>query len=85
MKRGFPGGSVVKNVPAMQEMQETWVLSLGQTDTLEEGMATYTSILARKIPWTKEPWQAMVHGVTRSWTQLSTQDHGEMSGLITSN
>ena len=38
--RGFPGGSVVKKVPAMQETQETWVRSLGQEDALEMGMAT---------------------------------------------
>ena len=43
---GFPGGSVVKNMPAMQETQETWVLSLGWEDPLEEGMATHSSILA---------------------------------------
>ena len=53
--RGFPGGSVVKKVPAMQETQETWVRSLGQEDALEEGMATHSSILAWRIPWTEEP------------------------------
>ena len=37
---GFPGVSVVKNLLAMQEMQETWVQSMGQEDPLEEGMAT---------------------------------------------
>ena len=36
-------------------MQETWVRSLGLEDTLEEGMATYSSILAWRIPWTEEP------------------------------
>ena len=36
-------------------MQETRVLSLGQEDPLEKGMATYSSILAWKIPWTEEP------------------------------
>ena len=40
---GFPGGSVVKNPPAMQEM---CVESLGQEDPLEKGMATHSSILA---------------------------------------
>ena len=40
---GFPGGSVVKNPPAMQE---TWVLSLGREDPLKEGMATDSGILA---------------------------------------
>ena len=52
--KGFPGGSAVKNLPAMQEMQETWVQSLGQEDPLEEEMAIHSSILAGKIPWTGE-------------------------------
>ena len=43
---------MVKNLPAMQE---TLVRSLGQEDSLEKGMATHSSILAWKIPWTKEP------------------------------
>ena len=43
---------MVKNPPAMQETQ---VPSLGQDDPLEEGMATYSSIPARRIPWTEEP------------------------------
>ena len=47
------GGSVVKNLFAIQEMQETWVQSLGQKDPLEEGMATHSSILAWRIPWTE--------------------------------
>ena len=37
---------MVKNLPAMQEPQETWVQSLGQEDPLEQGVATYSSILA---------------------------------------
>ena len=53
--KGFPGGSAVRNLPAMQEMQETWVRSLGQEDCLKEEMATHSSILAWKIPWTEEP------------------------------
>ena len=52
---GFPSGSVMKNLPAVQEMQETQVWSLGQEDPLEEGMGTYFSILVRKISWTEEP------------------------------
>ena len=43
---------MVKNLPAMQETQ---VRSLGQDDPLEEGMATHSSILAWRIPWTEEP------------------------------
>ena len=50
----FPSGLGVKNTPTMQEMQETWVRSLGQEDPLEEGMATHSSILAQKIPQTEE-------------------------------
>ena len=52
---GFPSGSAVKNPPAMQEPQETRVQSPGQEDPLEEDMATHSSILAGKIPWTEKP------------------------------
>ena len=45
----------VKNPPAMQETEEMWVQSLGWDDPLEEEMATHSSILAWKIPWTVEP------------------------------
>ena len=55
MNMGFPGSSVAKNLPAMQEPQETWVRSLGWEDPLEESMATHSSILAWRIPWTEEP------------------------------
>ena len=43
---------MVKNPPAMQE---TWVRSPGQEDPLEKGIATHSSILAWRIPWTEEP------------------------------
>ena len=46
----FPDGSLVKNPPAMQETQESWVTSLGWEDTLEEEMATQSGILAWKSP-----------------------------------
>ena len=46
---------MVKNLPAMQELQEMQVPSLGREDTLEKGMVTHSSILAWKIPWTEEP------------------------------
>ena len=46
------GCSVVKNLPAMQE---AWVWSLDQEDPLEKGMATHSSILAWRIPWTEKP------------------------------
>ena len=46
---------VAKNLPANAEMPETWVQSLGQEDPLGKEMATHSSILAYKIPWTEEP------------------------------
>ena len=45
----------VKTLPAMQETQGMRVRSLSQEDPLEEGVATYSSILAWRIPWTEEP------------------------------
>ena len=56
---------LVKNPPAMRE---TWVQSLGWEDPLKEGMATYSSILAWKIPMDRGAWQATVHGVAKSQT-----------------
>ena len=57
---GFPSGSVVKNPPAMWE---TWVRSQGWEDPLKEGMATHSSILAWRIPWSEGPGglQSMGH------------------------
>ena len=53
---------MVKNLPTIHE---TWVRSLGWEDPLEKKMATYSSFLAWKIPWTKGAWQTAVHGVAR--------------------
>ena len=55
-------GQMVKNPPTMQE---TWVLSWGWKDPLEEGMATQSSILAWRMPWTEEPGRS---GVAKSQT-----------------
>ena len=55
-------GSVVKNLPTVQETQ---VQSLGQEDPLEEGVATYSSILAWRIPWTEEPGGLQSIGLQR--------------------
>ena len=63
--RGFPDGSVVKNLPAMQETQETQVLSLGWEDPLEEEMATHSTILVWKIPSTEEPGRLQSKGLQR--------------------
>ena len=59
----------VQNLPAMQE---TWVQSLGWEDPLEEGMATYSSILAWRIPMDRGAWQAAVHSVTKLDTAEAT-------------
>ena len=48
---GFSGGSMVKNASAMQE---TWVQSLGQEDSLQKEMATHSNILVWEIPWMEE-------------------------------
>ena len=52
----------VKNLPAIQE---TWVQSLGQEDPLEEGMATHSSILAWRIPWTEDTGRLQSMGLQR--------------------
>ena len=63
----FPGGSEVKNQPAMQEMQ---VCCLGQQDPLEEGMTTHFSVFAWRIPMDRGAWWGTVHKVTKSYTRL---------------
>ena len=55
MDENFPCGSVVKDLPAMEEMQETQVQSLGWEEPLEERMAIHFSKFAWRIPWTEEP------------------------------
>jgi len=59
---------MVKNPPAMLE---TWVLSLGWEDPLKVDMATYSSMLAWRIPMDRGAWQATVHGITKSPIRLS--------------
>ena len=56
---------MVKNPLAMQEPQETLVRSLGQEDPLKEGMATHSSVLAWRIPWTEEPGGLQSVGLQR--------------------
>ena len=51
----FCGSVVAQTVKHPPAMQETWVQSLGGDDLLEKGMATHSSILAWRIPWTEEP------------------------------
>ena len=58
---------MVKNLPAMQE---TWVQSMGQEDPLEEEIATHSTILAWRTPWTDEPEGLQSMG-SQSWTRRS--------------
>ena len=53
---------MIKSLPAMREM---WVQSLGWEDSLEKGMATHSSILAGRIPWTEEPGRLQSMGSQR--------------------
>ena len=71
-KLGFPDGPVVKNLPAMQETQETQFRSLGWEGPLEEGTATHSSILAWRIPWAEEPGRLWSIGsqVGHDWSDL---------------
>ena len=62
---GFPSDSVLKNSPAVQEPQKAQVRSLGQEDPLEEGIATHSSVLAWRIPWTEVP-----DGLESIWLQV---------------
>ena len=94
MEHGFPGGSAVKNPPAMQE---TWIGSLNWEDPLEEEMSTHSSILAWKIPWTEEPGGLQSMGLQRvghdwateqrfgtddSWEILEEDKQGQVRGFL---
>ena len=62
-RRGFPGGSVVKNLPAnMRDRGHPGSIS-GQKEPLDYGMATHSKILAWEIPWTEEPGRLQSMGL----------------------
>ena len=63
---GFPGGSVVKNLPAGDTR-----LVLGSGRSPGEGMATHSSIFTWEISWTEEPGGLQSRGLQKSWTRLS--------------
>ena len=67
-KLALSHNSVGKNLPVMQEIR---VQSLGQEDPLEKEMATHSSILAWRIPWTEECGRLQSMGMQKSQTQLS--------------
>ena len=68
---GSPGGSVVKNLPVMQEIQERQVGCLSREGPLEEEMVTNSSILVWRIPQTEEPWRASLWGwQSQTWLSM---------------
>ena len=66
IEMSYPGGSAIENLTTMQE---TGVRSLGGEDPLEQEMATHSSILAWRIPWTEEPGGLQSMGLQKSQTQ----------------
>ena len=63
---------MAQTVKRLSTMQETWVRSLGQEDALERGMATHSSTLACRIPWTEEPEELQSMGSKRVDTTEAT-------------
>ena len=63
--KGLPRWLSGKESAAMQEPEETWFQSLGQEDPLKKGMATHSSTIAWKIPWTEEPGRLQSMGSQR--------------------
>ena len=73
----------IKNLPAVQEMQETWVVrSLDWEDPLEEGMATHSSILAWRSPWTEKPGGLQSLGSQRVRHDLARTNKAIMNILV---
>ena len=70
---------MVKNLPAMWE---TWVRSLGWEDPLEEGMATHSSNLAWRIPWTEEPGGLQYTGLQRVGHDWVTKHRTDSTSLV---
>lgn len=69
---GFSGGSMVKNLPAMQEAQ---IPSLGQEAPLEKKMASHSNILAWEVSWTEEPGCLLSWGYKNVGLDLATKQH----------
>ena len=73
------GAQLVKNPPAMWE---TWVWSLGRKDPLEEGVATHSSILAWRIPWTEESGRLQSMGSQRVRHNWATEHTAHIHCII---
>ena len=80
---GFSGGSDGKEFT--YKKQETWVQSLGREETLEKGLATHSSFLAWRIPWTEEPGGQRVRHDWMTNTWISTLLHLCLSGILACN
>ena len=70
---GFPSGSAVKN-PLGEQEKQTWVQFLSQEDPLEDGIATHSSILAWRIPWTEESGRLYSTGSQRDMTEVTEHE-----------
>ena len=80
-RRGFPGGTVVKNPPVGAGDTEAQVRSLGRDDPLEKTMATHSSILAWRITWTVEPGGLQSMGSQRVGHDCATKHTGRTDAL----
>ena len=77
---GFPSGSAMRNLPAMQE---TLVRSLGEEDPLEEGMTTHSRNSCLENLMDRGTWQAVVHRAAKSWIWLKQHStHASMPPLV---
>ena len=74
--KGLPWWFSGKESASVQEPQETWVRSPGQDDPLEKGMATHSSILAWRIPWTEEP-----HGLQSMGLQIVEHNQSDLAWM----
>ena len=72
---GFPSGSMVKNQPEMQELQETQIRSLGQRDSPGGGHGNSFQYSCLENPKDRGAWWAMVHGVTKSPNATEATEH----------
>ena len=72
---------VVKNPPVNAREKETQIRALGQEDSMEEGMATHSSVLARRIPWTEEPGGLQPKGLQRVRHDLACT-HTSLPGTV---
>ena len=80
IRKGFPGGSVLKNLPATYE---TWISSLGWKDPLEKEKANHSSILDWEIPCTEEPGRLQSMGSQRDRHDLATKQQQQETFLLT--